>query len=86
MLSQEGDARLRVVVRRIMDAGIVDRALRSVFQAAPGEMRRPHATLFTDLRTYATRLGDTATSPYLARMIGERPKRWPWPSIRPWEH
>jgi DNA-binding MarR family transcriptional regulator len=82
LLSPEGLLRLRVLIRRLMDAGVVDRALRNVFRAAPGEMRRPHATLLTDLRRYAARLGDGATSPYVARILGERPKRWPWPSIR----
>jgi DNA-binding MarR family transcriptional regulator len=83
-LSREGDARLRIVVNHIMNAGVVDRTLQRVFQAAPGEMRRSHTGLFTDLRTYATRLGDTSQSLYLAHIIGERRKRWPWPSIKPW--
>ena len=83
VLSLEGVARLRIIVQRIMNARIVDRALRTVFRAAPGEMRRPHATLLTDLRTFAGRLGDTATSPYVARVLGERPARWPFPSARP---
>jgi hypothetical protein len=82
--SYEGDDRMRIVANQILDAGVVDRVLRPVFQAAPGEMRRPHATLFTDLRTYAKRLGDKSESPYVARMIGEKRKRWPWPSIKPW--
>ena len=85
LLSYEGTDRMRILARRVMDAGVVDKALRSVFRAAPGEMRRPHATLLTDLRTFASRLGDTATTPYIARILGERPKPWPWPSMRPWE-
>ena len=84
LLSYEGRDRLRILVRRLMDAGVVDRALRSVFRAAPGEMRRPHATLLTDLRRFAARSGDTATSPYVARILGERPRLWPRPSTRGW--
>ena len=79
LLSHEGCIRLRILVRRLMDAGVVNRALLRVFRAAPGEMRRPHATLLTDLRRYAARLGDTATSPYVAQIVGERPRPWPWP-------
>ena len=79
MLSFEGAARLRILVKRIMDARVVDRALRSVFRAAPGEMRRPHATLLTDLRTFAARFYDTAKTPYVARILGERPALWRFP-------
>jgi DNA-binding MarR family transcriptional regulator len=84
-LSSEGCKRLRILVRRIMDAGVVDAALRRVFRAAPGEYRRPHATLLTDLRRFAARLGDTATPPYVARVLGERPALWPWPNDTEWE-
>jgi DNA-binding MarR family transcriptional regulator len=84
-LSPEGRNRLRILVRRIMDAGVVDAALRQIFRAAPGECRRPHATLLTDLRRFTARLGDTATPPYVARIIGERPPLWPWPNDTDWE-
>ena len=83
-LTRKGRAHHRVVVRHVMNARLVDRSLGRVLQAAPGEMRRPHATFFTDLRTFANRLGDGAASPYVAIPIREPVPRWPWPSIQPW--
>jgi len=80
-LTRECRRRMRVLLGRVTKARVVDSALRRVLQAAPGEMRRPHATLITDLRTYARRLGDTATCPYVARVLGESPRLWPWPVV-----
>jgi len=82
-LTRAGKAAIRVVARKIIGARVVDRALRSIFRGPPGALRRHHAPFLMELRRFAGRLGDASSAPYLARILGERPRLWPFPPVDP---
>jgi DNA-binding MarR family transcriptional regulator len=77
-MTYEGRMRVRLVLRRVMRTGAVQRAFEGVFRLP----RRPRffalASCYADLRFLALCFGDGSKPPYTATCIGDRPPLVPW--------